>query len=388
MAFSFARSVARRGWLLALVVAIAGIGCTSSTTSCPAGQTACGGSCVDLATDPLHCGACNITCDAGAGCSAGLCTCPPDKPVTCASSCVNVQTDAANCGACGHSCGLGTCSGAACTCDAPSPPIVLCPNGDPTTDTCVNTDSSGSNCGGCNIVCVAAKVCSAGTCQCLPPNTTCQVGTPSEVCTNTQTDPENCGACGIACAAGYTCSAGTCRLVCSTGLTNCNGTCVDTRADPVNCGACGNVCGSGKSCVNGACQATCTTLECGGACCEAAKIGNACCPTAGSETCPQVHKNFIGTQVQTYYTCTPSYTYDVETAKFASGTWADDFGLPIATRRTCPDSGGSLCVVRQKGIGVDAACGVWCYDGPLSATLKVTQGYNCLCPLQQQTDWY
>ncbi len=52
MAFSLARSVARRGWLLALVVVFAAGGCTSSTTSCPTGQTACGGSCVDLTTDP------------------------------------------------------------------------------------------------------------------------------------------------------------------------------------------------------------------------------------------------------------------------------------------------------------------------------------------------
>jgi hypothetical protein len=101
-----------------------------------------------------------------------------------------------------------------------------------------------------------------------------------------------------------------------------------------------------------------------------------------------VHKNFIGTDVQTYYSCTPSYTYDVLTAAFASGTWAAEFGLPVATQRACPDAGGSLCVVRQKGFGASAFCGVWCYDGPLAATLQVTPGYTCPCPTEQQVDWY
>lgn len=387
MAHSFARWLAHRAWVLALVVSALAAGCTSST-SCPTGLTSCAGNCVDLTSSTLHCGACNVTCNAGALCTAGLCACPADRPSTCGLSCVNLATDAANCGTCGRACGLGTCSAGACACNAPPPPTALCPN-DPATGTCVNTDTSGANCGGCGIVCTPAKVCSGGACACLPPNTTCFPGTPTEVCTNTQTNPENCGTCGSPCAAGYTCAAGVCRLSCPTGLTECNGKCVDTRIDPVNCGSCGRVCAADQSCSGGACQATCTTLTCGGSCCQAPVAGNACCGTVGSASCPYLHKNFVGTtDVQTYYTCTPTGTYDVDTAQHASGVWANEFGPPVATRRACPDVGGSLCVVRQKGFGVSAACGVWCYEGPLSGTLQVTQGYACPCPTEQRIDWF
>jgi hypothetical protein len=378
--------VLRGGWLLALLVAVVASACTSTAVTCPTGQTSCGGACVDLATDTLHCGACNVSCSAGATCSAGSCACPTGQ-TSCGLLCVNKQTDPANCGTCGHSCGLGTCAAGACLCNTTPTTVGLCPN-DPATGTCVDKASSGANCGTCGNVCVPATTCSTGTCQCLAPNTTCQAGTPSEVCTNLQTDRANCGSCGHACGSGYTCAAGACQLVCATDRTSCNGVCVDTRTDPANCGTCGNACGSGKSCAAGTCQAACTTLTCGGVCCQAPTAGNLCCPTAGSETCPSVHQNFIGTDVQTYYSCTPSNTYDVLTASFASGTWAGDFGLPVSAQRACPDTGGSLCVVRQKGFGATAYCGVWCYEGPLAAALQVTQGYACPCPTQLRTDWY
>jgi hypothetical protein len=40
-------------------------------TNCPAGQTACGGTCVDLTSDPNNCGGCGLTCSSG--CTAGEC---------------------------------------------------------------------------------------------------------------------------------------------------------------------------------------------------------------------------------------------------------------------------------------------------------------------------
>src|SRR6476469_3075796 len=45
---------------------------------CPNNLTACGNACVDLKTDPAHCGGCNTGCtapDGGTpGCDAGACT--------------------------------------------------------------------------------------------------------------------------------------------------------------------------------------------------------------------------------------------------------------------------------------------------------------------------
>ncbi len=42
-------------------------------SSCPPGRADCGGACVNLATDPAHCGACQVACPAGTACSNGSC---------------------------------------------------------------------------------------------------------------------------------------------------------------------------------------------------------------------------------------------------------------------------------------------------------------------------
>lgn len=56
---------------------LAGAACVAGrctpTGGCAAGQIACGGACVDVQTDPSHCGACGVRCAAGARCVAGSC---------------------------------------------------------------------------------------------------------------------------------------------------------------------------------------------------------------------------------------------------------------------------------------------------------------------------
>ena len=47
-----------------------------SHPSCPAGQTACSGKCVDLQTDSMNCGSCDYTCFDPAVCSGGECVAP------------------------------------------------------------------------------------------------------------------------------------------------------------------------------------------------------------------------------------------------------------------------------------------------------------------------
>lgn len=46
--------------------------CTDGSCTCPA-ERACGGGCVDIQTDPDHCGGCGIECDPGQGCVDGGC---------------------------------------------------------------------------------------------------------------------------------------------------------------------------------------------------------------------------------------------------------------------------------------------------------------------------
>lgn len=377
--------VARGGWLLALLVAVAGSGCTSTAVTCPAGQTSCGGTCFDLATDTLHCGACNVSCDVGATCVAGTCTCPAATPTTCGLRCVNVQDDPANCGTCGHSCGLGTCAAAACACNTTPSTVALCPPAS-ATGTCVDTAVSASNCGGCGAVCIAGEVCSSSTCTCVAPKQICGTGA-AAVCTDLSSDPRNCGSCGTACAAGQACATGTCQPTCAAGFTLCGTTCVDLKTDPAHCGSCTTTCPAGQACSAGICQSqsVCTTLQCGGTCCEAPSAGNSCCGTS----CPYRHRNFVGTpSEQTYYNCDAPFIWNLGTAQTAALAWAPG-GNQITPTQSCPASGGSLCLVWQRPIGArDVGCAVFCYSGPFAGAATVTSDYTCPCPLLQQTDWY
>lgn len=50
--------------------------CRTGVCQCPTGITACGNTCVRLATDARNCGACNNICDPGLVCRAGACACP------------------------------------------------------------------------------------------------------------------------------------------------------------------------------------------------------------------------------------------------------------------------------------------------------------------------
>jgi hypothetical protein len=49
--------------------------------ACPTGQTPCTGACVDLNSDPAHCGACGRTCIGGQWCIAGACGGGPNYAV-------------------------------------------------------------------------------------------------------------------------------------------------------------------------------------------------------------------------------------------------------------------------------------------------------------------
>ena len=74
---------------------------------CAAGQSLCGGTCVNLQTSAANCGTCNAPCPAMAACVSGTCvgtgTCSPPQ-TQCGSSCVSLQTNPAHCGSCSNSC--------------------------------------------------------------------------------------------------------------------------------------------------------------------------------------------------------------------------------------------------------------------------------------------
>jgi hypothetical protein len=101
---------------------------------CAAGQTDCGGTCVDTCCNNNHCGACGNVCQAGLTCFEGICDCPSglccaEGEVVCNGACVATCCDNNNCGACGNVCTGGeTCFEGICGCPSGLCPPVKLPN--------------------------------------------------------------------------------------------------------------------------------------------------------------------------------------------------------------------------------------------------------------------
>jgi len=72
--------------------------------------------CLNVLSDPAHCGTCTNVCGAGTVCDAGECRCPGGG-TACGGRCVDTTADPASCGGCGVTCGSGqTCQDGACRC--------------------------------------------------------------------------------------------------------------------------------------------------------------------------------------------------------------------------------------------------------------------------------
>jgi hypothetical protein len=125
-------------------------------------ETCGGAACIDVMTDPAHCGGCELPCPAGIACDQGTCACP-DGTMRCGDACVDVQADGMHCGGCEQPCdpGLvcldGTCSNG---CGA----LTECTGG------CVDTDANAQHCGGCDQPCPMGAACEASECACPGPS--------------------------------------------------------------------------------------------------------------------------------------------------------------------------------------------------------------------------
>lgn len=77
---------------------------------CPAGLACCveesAGRCVDLLSDPLHCGDCGQDCDSDEQCVDGACRCLAGL-VYCDGECFSLADDPEHCGACDIRCDSG-----------------------------------------------------------------------------------------------------------------------------------------------------------------------------------------------------------------------------------------------------------------------------------------
>jgi hypothetical protein len=128
---------------------------------CPAGQTDCGGSCVDLSSHAGHCGACFNSCPLGGTCQGGVCggVLCGDGLTDCGGFCVDLASDELHCGACYTSCPLGGyCAGGVCGGLICEDGLVACYG------RCVDLYTDWSNCGACGTGCFEGTVCMEGNC--------------------------------------------------------------------------------------------------------------------------------------------------------------------------------------------------------------------------------
>ncbi|MFT4039301.1 MAG: hypothetical protein QM692_14030 [Thermomicrobiales bacterium] len=143
---------------------------------CKGKLTRCGNSCVDLAMQPAHCGACNNACSPGLMCLNHQCInpadlCDPINGAQCAGGCTDLRFDLDNCGACGTSC---RSPHLAVTCDSGVCKTLGCAQGyetcDPQAEGICETDiwSDPANCGTCGHACAGSEACVTGNC-CVPP---------------------------------------------------------------------------------------------------------------------------------------------------------------------------------------------------------------------------
>ena len=113
--------------------------------------------CIDLTTDPAHCGECGNACPSTSSCIDGTCTCPGSESI-CSATCVDLTSDPANCGACGSDCGALFCLQGQCASD--------CGDLSDCSGACVDLTSDPANCGTCANTCGTGSSCVGGRCQC------------------------------------------------------------------------------------------------------------------------------------------------------------------------------------------------------------------------------
>jgi hypothetical protein len=179
----------------------------------------------------MNCGGCEMTCDPerATACSpsptTGMpsCMCGLEGQCTFDETCVmgptgffcvNLDTDPAHCGEVGRACGQGeTCNAGVCQCGASDP----CGDGQACCGgACIETDADNANCGGCGVTCGPEETCHGGMCicgtgddarACLRFSDT-SLG---ELCCSGQCVPQdnsNCTACGTTCGEGLNCDVG------------------------------------------------------------------------------------------------------------------------------------------------------------------------------------
>ena len=211
--------------------------CGGCELTCSTGQACCGGGCVDLLSDVENCGTCGNLCpsylNASASCADGLCGTDCDEGFADCDGVPGCEVDLHDPSTCGLSClALANCGSGECL-DFPGERVCTCDGQTAcTTGTCVGTECS---CG--SVLCATAELC-------------CDDGFGYQCSAKNSMD--SCGACGNICPNNQVCVAGVCSN-CTFGHDACDGICAVLLNDTSNCGSCGNICSTNQSCVGGQC---------------------------------------------------------------------------------------------------------------------------------------
>jgi hypothetical protein len=313
-------------------------GCAVGT--CNAGFADCDGvaanGCeVALGSDPLHCGACPVACNATNGapsCVAGACriTCAAgfgNCDANAANGCeVNLNTTVAACGACARPCALAHatsgCAAGACTIASCDAGFANC-DGNVANGCETDLNNTVGSCGVCGRACALANAtptCRAGACAvavCAAGFGDCDGAAANGCETNLNTTVGSCGACGRACSlpnATAACAAGGCTVAaCAANFGNCDGNAAngcetDLRGSNGNCGRCGTACGAGTVCSNGACGSICGsgTTYCGGRCVDlASDVAN--CGACGTACAARANATPVCSQRACGFTCNAGF---------------------------------------------------------------------------------
>ena len=238
---------------------------------CTGDEIECDEVCVNIVSDPDHCGGCGEACSDGETCRSGICEpevedCGDLK--WCDEKCVDTDSDEEHCGECGNSCDSGEfCDGGQCVeCDVAQPQWEMC------LDQCINVHTDPDHCGECDEACEAhvgidhaEPVCEDGHCdwQCVEGYDECEDGS----CTDLST-LDDCGSCGTDCTQDFDVEGAQpscvddgdggfeCGFECQVeqGFEACTDSgCTDVMNDPEHCGGCDHGCADGEVCAEGDC---------------------------------------------------------------------------------------------------------------------------------------
>ncbi|MBL8604225.1 MAG: discoidin domain-containing protein [Myxococcales bacterium] len=243
----------------------------------------------DLRSSAVHCGACNLRCNAPNGvasCNAGVCgiarcndnfgDCDGDASNGCET---DTRASVAHCGGCGAACqnrpnAPAVCAGGSCA--------LVCAGGfqdcdsNPNNGCEVDLRSDAAHCGACGRSCAVQGGqgrCTAGSCSiamCTGQMADCDQNVSNGCEVDTQSNLSHCGGCGVVCPsrsnATSTCMGGRCGYTCLANRADCdsdanNGCETDTQSSAAHCGGCGRACASRPntvaSCASASCQYRC-----------------------------------------------------------------------------------------------------------------------------------